>query len=435
MTLLDPGAPLSPAELLRHLFDVAVAAAMPRFILPSRLPSPPAGRTVIIGAGKAAAEMAAALEAHWKGPLSGLVIAPYGPHPSPPRITVLEAAHPVADAAGVAATLALIEQLQDLTADDLVICLLSGGGSALLCAPAPGVTLADKQAVTRTLLRSGATISEINTVRKHLSAVKGGRLADLARPARLVTLAISDVPGDDPSVLASGPTLPDATTRADALKILARHAPEAPESVWAWLADPRSETPKPDAADPPDLRLIATADQALTAAAVVARLHGYAPVLLGGAVEGAAEAVAADHATRVRRILAGDGPVQPPCVILSGGETTVSVRGAGRGGRNTQFLLALALALRSTPGVHALAADTDGVDGSEDNAGALIGPDVLQRARSLALDPRQALAMTDAWSFFQGLGSLVFTGPTGTNVNDFRAILIERQPAPSTEPK
>ncbi|MFC7380031.1 glycerate kinase [Brevundimonas sp. GCM10030266] len=430
----DPGADLSPQGLLRHLFDVAVAAAMPRFVLPSRLPSPPAGRTVVVGAGKAAAEMACALEAHWTAPLSGLVIVPHGPHSSPSRITVLEAAHPVADAAGVAATRALVGQLHDLTADDLVICLLSGGGSALMCAPAPGITLADKQAVTRTLLRSGATISEINTVRKHISAVKGGRLAELARPARLVTLAISDVPGDDPSVLASGPTLPDATTRAEALEILARHALDAPESVQTWLADPRSETPGPDPAHPPDLRLIATADQALAAAAVVARVHGYAPVVLGGDVEGAAEAVAVDHATLVRRILAGEGPVQPPCVILSGGETTVSVRGAGRGGRNTQFLLALALALGGEPGVHALAADTDGVDGSEDNAGARIGPDVLNRARALALAPQQALARTDAWSFFDSVGGLVVTGPTGTNVNDFRAILIEGPPASPTEP-
>lgn len=407
---------------------------MPRFVLPPSLPEPPVGRTVVVGAGKAAAEMACALEAHWRGPLSGLVIVPYGPHPVPTRINVLEAAHPVADAAGVAATTALIERLKGLTADDLVICLLSGGGSALLCAPAPGLTLADKQAVTRALLRSGATISEINTVRKHLSAVKGGRLADLARPARLATLAISDVPGDDPSVLASGPTLPDPTTRAEALAILDRHAPDAPASVRTWLADPRSETPKPNPAHPPDVRLIATADQALAAAALAAQVQGYEPLVLGGAIEGAAETVAAEHATLVRRILAGEGPVRSPCVVLSGGETTVTVRGAGRGGRNTQFLLALALALEGASGVHALAADTDGIDGSEDNAGAWIAPDVLRRAEDLGLDLRAALASTDAWPVFERLGDLVITGPTGTNVNDFRAILIEGTPQHSKEP-
>jgi len=408
---------------------------MPRFVLPPSLPEPPIGRTLVVGAGKAAAEMACALEAHWRGPLSGLVIVPHGPHPVPVRIDVLEAAHPVADAAGVAATTALIERLKGLTADDLVICLLSGGGSALLCAPAPGLTLEDKQAVTRALLRSGATISEINTVRKHLSAVKGGRLADLARPARLATLAISDVPGDDPSVLASGPTLPDPTTRAEALAILDRHAPDAPASVRTWLADPRSETPKPNPAHPADLRLIATADQALAAAALAAQVQGYESLVLGGAIEGAAETIAAKHATLVRRILAGEGPVRPPCVILSGGETTVTVRGAGRGGRNTQFLLALALALEGAPDVHALAADTDGIDGSEDNAGAWIAPDVLRRAEGLGLDLRAALASTDAWSVFERLGGLVIPGPTGTNVNDFRAVLIEESPAvPAKEP-
>lgn len=429
MTLTDPAAPRSTTGLLRHLFDVAVAAAMPRFVLPSHLPEPPAGRTVVIGAGKAAAEMACAFEAHWDGSLSGLVIVPYGSHPSPAHITVREASHPVADAAGVAATMALIGQVEGLTSEDLVVCLLSGGGSALLCAPAPGVTLEDKQAVTRALLRSGATISEINTVRKHLSAVKGGRLANLAHPARLMTLAISDVPGDDPSVLASGPTFPEATTRMDALAILARHVPDAPDGVLTWLADPRSETPKPDPDHPSDVRLIATADQALSAAAVVARVQGYEPLVLGGALEGPAEAVAADHAALVKRILVGEGPVQPPCVILSGGETTVRVRSAGRGGRNTQFLLALALALEGAPGVHALAADTDGIDGSEDNAGAMIAPDTLRRAEALNLDPRQALASTDAWGLFNSLGDLVITGPTGTNVNDFRAILIEETSA------
>lgn len=408
------------------MFDAAVDAASPARCLAAHLPKPPGGRTVVIGAGKAAAAMAQAVEAAWTGPLSGVVITRYGHGAECRRIRVIEAAHPVVDAAGLEATSDVLAQLGNLTSDDLVLCLLSGGGSALLAAPAPGLTLTDKQAVTRALLKSGATIAEINCVRKHLSAVKGGRLARMAAPARVVTLAISDVPGDDPSTLASGPTAPDPTTRHEALAILARRMPDAPPSVLARLRDPEAETPKPDPVHPPDFRLIATPSDALAAAAEVARSAGYAALILGDDLEGDAARVAGDHAEVVRRVLAGEGAVTPPCAILSGGETTVTVCGAGRGGRNAQFLLALALALDGALGVHALAADTDGIDGSEDNAGALIGPNVLSVARDTGVSAVEHLADNDAYGFFEKVGGLVMTGPTLTNVNDFRAILIDR---------
>ena len=429
MSQRPPIPPETVEAVLRRLYEAAVAAALPSNTVSAHLPSPPRGRTVVIGAGKAAASMALAVEAVWNGPLSGLVITRYG-HGAPcRRIEVVEAAHPVVDTAGLAATSALLDRVAHLTEDDLVLCLLSGGGSALLAASAPGVTLEDKQAVARALLKSGATIAEINCVRKHLSAVKGGRLAQRIAPARLVTLAISDVPGDDPSTLASGPTVPDPTTREEALRILDRYIPEAPAAVRARLLDPASETPKPDPAHPPDFRLIATPADAIAAAAAVARAHGYAPLILGSDLEGDAVAVAGDHATIVRQILAGDGPVAPPCVILSGGETTVTVQGRGRGGRNAEFILALAVALDGAPNVHALAADTDGIDGSEDNAGAVIGSDILVRARRLGVSARSRLEDNDAYGFFAAVGGLVTTGPTLTNVNDFRAILIDR---PST---
>ncbi len=421
-----------PAAVLRRLFDAAVQAALPAHVVAAHLPEPPPGRTVVVGAGKAAAAMAGAVESVWRGPLSGLVITPYG-HGAPCRqIEVVEAAHPVPDQAGLAATARLIAQLEGLTADDLVLCLLSGGASALLAAPAPGVTLADKQAVTRALLRSGATIAEINCVRKHLSAVKGGRLARLAAPARVVTLAISDVPDDDPSTIGSGATVPDPTTRQAALGILERDLAEIPDAIRARLLDPASETPKPDPDHPADVRIIASPARAMAAAADLARSLGYEPLVLGSDLEGEASVVAQDHAARIRAILAGDGPVSPPCAILSGGETTVAVRGSGRGGRNGEFLLALAIALNGAPGVHALAADTDGIDGSEDNAGAIIGPDVLDTARRLGLSAPDRLADNDAYGFFAGVGGLVVTGPTRTNVNDFRAILIDR-PGPSSQ--
>jgi glycerate 2-kinase len=423
---------LDPGVVLRRLFDAAVDAARPERVLATHLPQAPRGRTVIVGAGKAAAAMARAVEAVWSGPLSGLVITPYG-HGVPCRhVEVVEAAHPTPDAAGFAATTRLIARLKGLTADDLVLCLLSGGASALLTAPAPGVTFADKQAVTRALLRSGATIAEINGVRKHLSAVKGGRLARLAAPARLVTLAISDVPDDDPSTIGSGPTVPDPTTREAALTHLERHMAEIPDAIRLHLLDSASETPKPDPAYSPDVRIVATPTHAIAAAADLARSLGYEPLVLGSDLEGEASGVAQNHAARVRAILAGDGPVSSPCVLLSGGETTVTVRGTGRGGRNGEFLLALAVALDGAPGVHALAADTDGIDGSGANAGAVIGPDLLERARRAGLSAPERLADNDAWTVFAATGSLVTTGPTRTNVNDFRAILIDR-PVPSPQ--
>lgn len=414
-------------EALQAMFQAAIAAASSDLCLPPHLPAPPKGRTIVVGAGKAAAAMAAAVEAHWEGPLEGLVITRYG-HGAPcERITVVEAGHPVADAAGQAATAAMIALLKDLTADDLVLCLLSGGGSALLTAPAPGLTLADKQAITRELLRSGAAIDEINCVRKHLSAVKGGRLALLAAPARVVTLAISDVPGDDISTIASGPTVPDPTTRQAALAILERWRIAIPEPVRAWLDDPRSETPKtvPDA----KTALIARPRDALDAAARAASERGLTPVILGDAIEGEARSVAADHARRALEIAAGRGEVAPPCVLLSGGETTVTVTGGGRGGRNAEYLLALAVALDGRAGIHALAADTDGVDGSEDNAGAILFPDSLARLSALGLNAAERLADNDGYGAFAALGDLLVTGPTRTNVNDFRAILID---APSS---
>lgn len=423
----DAGAnPADPAAILRRLFHAAVDAALPARVLAPWLPEPPRGRTVVIGAGKAAAAMAQAVESAWTGPLSGLIITPYGHGADCSEIEVVEAAHPVTDAVGLAATSRVLDHLQDLTADDLVLCLLSGGASALLAAPAPGLTLADKQALTVALLRSGATIAEINCVRKHLSAVKGGRLALLAAPARVVTLAISDVPDDAPSTIGSGPTVPDPTTRDQALAILERDVAVIPGAVRIHLHDPAWETPKPDPDAPPDVRIVATPAVALTAAADLARSLGYATHVLGSNLEGEAAAVARDHAALVARIRAGEGPVAAPCVILSGGETTVSVRGSGRGGRNSEFLLALAIALDGAPGVHALAADTDGIDGSGTNAGAVIGPDVLDRARRAGLSARDRLADNDAWTVFAATGGLVITGPTRTNVNDFRAILIDR---------
>ncbi|MBC6982497.1 glycerate kinase [Caulobacter sp. 17J80-11] len=429
MDLLGVEGAAQARHVLGRLYRAAVEAALPRACLAARLPEPPRGRTVVVGAGKAAAAMAQALEAAWPGPLSGLVITRHGHGADCRRIEVVEAAHPVPDEAGLAATDRLVERVSGLGEDDLVLCLLSGGGSALLTRPAPGVPLADKQAVTRALLKSGAPIAEINCVRKHLSAIKGGRLAELAAPARVVTLAVSDVPGDDPSVLASGPTTPDPTTRQDAAAILARYVPHAPASVTAWLADPASETPKPDPQRTPDFRIIASPALAIEAAKRAAEALGYAVLVLGPYLEGEAREVARAHAGVVRDILAGKGPVQAPCVVLSGGETTVTVRGPGRGGRNAEFLLALAVELDGTPGVEALACDTDGIDGSEDNAGAMIGPDVLARAAALGVSAKDRLAANDAHSFFEAVGGLVFTGPTRTNVNDFRAILIERTPA------
>ncbi|HEY3917998.1 MAG TPA: glycerate kinase [Stellaceae bacterium] len=408
-----------PLPFLRRLLDAALDAADPAKTLPRWLPPPPKGRTIVIGAGKAAAKMAQAVEDHWHAPLSGLVVTRYG-HSVPCRhIEVVEAAHPVPNAAGQTGAKRILALVKGLSADDLVICLLSGGASALLALPAPGLTLEDKQAVTRELLRCGATIAEINCVRKHLSAIKGGRLAAAAFPARVATFAISDVPGDDPAVIGSGPTVADPTTFTEARRILTKYALSPPPAVATHLHRALEETPKPG--DPrlaaATYQLITTPRDALDAAAKAARAAGAVPVILGDAIEGEARLVAARHAARAGEARAGT-------VLLSGGETTVTVRGHGRGGRNTEFLLALALALDGAPGIYALAADTDGTDGTEDNAGAFIGPDTLTRARFKGLDPAARLADNDAWSVFYALDDLLVTGPTFTNVNDFRAIVV-----------
>ncbi len=416
----------SPRALLRAMFDAAIAAALPDKTLPAYLPLPPRGRTLVIGCGKAAASMAKAVEDHWPGELSGMVVTRYGYNVPTRHIEVVEAAHPVPDAAGQAAAARMLKMVQGLSADDLVLFLVSGGGSALLSLPAPGLTLADKQAINKALLKSGANITEMNCVRKHLSAVKGGRLAAACAPAQVITLAISDIPGDDPAVIASGPTVADATTFADAIEILAKYRISEPKSIVDHLHAAREETPKPGDARlaRSALHMVATPQMSLEAAAEIAIKAGVTPVILGDAIEGEAREVALVHAGIARQVRRHGQPAGAPCVLLSGGETTVTVRGQGRGGRNAEFLLALAVALGGEPGIHALAGDTDGVDGTEDNAGAVLTPDSLERAAQRNLDAKRMLADNDGYRFFSGLGDLIITGPTLTNVNDFRAILI-----------
>ncbi|MEM1344333.1 MAG: glycerate kinase [Pseudomonadota bacterium] len=417
-----------PTELLRTLFARAVAAADPMAVLAAHLPEPPKGRTVVVGAGKASARMAEALEAAWAGPLGGLVVTRYG-HGRPCRqIEIVEAAHPVPDAAGAAAAARILETVSGLTPDDLVIALISGGGSALMTLPAGAITLAEKQAVNRALLASGADIGEMNVVRKHLSRIKGGRLGAACHPARLVSLMISDVPGDDPATIASGPTVGEGSTPAEALAILARYSIEVPESVAAHLAGPK-DAPTPD--DPRlervENRLIAAPQRSLEAAAEAARAAGITPLILGDSLEGEAREVGVVMAGIARQVLTHGQPLPRPCVLLSGGETTVTLgkseHGRGRGGRNVEFLLGLAIALDGRP-VWAVAGDTDGVDGAEEIAGALVTPDTLARARALGIDPHASLAQNDAHSFFEALSDQIITGPTLTNVNDFRALLI-----------
>ena len=417
---------IDPKLLLRQMFDAAIAAALPDKTLPAYLPKPPKGRTLVIGCGKAAGSMARAVEDHWPGALSGMVVTRYGYNVPTKRIEVVEAAHPVPDEAGRRAAERMLNMVRGLSADDLVLFLVSGGGSALLSLPAPGLTLADKQAINKALLKSGANITEMNCVRKHLSAVKGGRLAAACAPASVITLAISDIPGDDPAVIASGPTVADTTTFADALAILEKYRISEPKAVVDHLRAAKEETPKPG--DPrlgkTQLHMVATPQMSLEAAAQVARKAGVTPVILGDAIEGEAREVAIVHAGIARQVKRHGQPAGMPCVLLSGGETTVTVRGKGRGGRNAEFLLALAVALGGEPGIHALAGDTDGVDGTEDNAGAVVTPDSLANAAGRNLDAKKMLADNDGYSFFSGLGDLVVTGPTLTNVNDFRAILI-----------
>jgi glycerate 2-kinase len=420
--------PSTPESFLKSLLASALAAADPLKVVPPHLPAPPKGRTIVVGAGKAAAAMAKAVEDHWPGPLEGLVVTRYDHGLPCSRIEVVEAAHPVPDAAGRAAAARILQRVQGLTSDDLVLVLISGGGSALLTLPGPGLTLEDKQATVRALLKSGATIGEMNTVRKHLSAIKGGRLGIAAAPARLVTLAISDVPGDHLSVIASGPTVPDTSSFADARAVLAKYDIVPPEPVRRFLAEAREETPKPG--DPrlahASAVLVARPQDSLLAAAKTAESSGVTPLILGDALEGEAREVGQVMAGIAQSVRRHGHPLQPPAVLLSGGETTVTVHGNGRGGRNLEFLLSLGIALDGAEGVYALAADTDGIDGTEDNAGAFLDAQTLDRVRAEGLDPKDRLRDNDAWSVFAAAGSLIRTGPTRTNVNDFRAIFIDR---------
>ena len=414
--------------LLREMFDAAVGAASPAVCVPPHLPAPPKGRTIVVGAGKAAAAMAAAVEAHYPGPVEGLVVTRYGHGAPTSRIEVVEASHPVPDAAGREAAARVLARVQGLSSDDLVLALISGGGSALLALPAEGVTLEEKQIVNKALLKSGATISEMNSVRKHLSAIKGGRLARAAAPARVVALMISDVPGDDLSVIASGPTVPDATTRHDALAVIVKYKIDAPAAVLAHLSSPACETPKPG--DPIFDRvqniLIATPQGSLDAAAEVAKKAGFTPCILGD-LEGESRDVALVHAGIAKQIALHGQPFYPPVAIISGGETTVTVRGKGKGGRDAEFLLALMLALEGFGGISAIACDTDGIDGSEDNAGAIMTPDSFARAQQAGVDLKALFANNDAYTAFEKLNDLIITGPTRTNVNDFRVILVPKR--------
>ncbi len=415
-----------PATLLRSLFEAAVAAADPLKRVPAYLPEPPPGKTLVFGAGKASAAMARAVEDNWPGQLSGLVVTRYDYGMVCERIEIVEAAHPVPDKAGRAAAGRMLEMVRGLGPDDLGLALISGGASALLSLPAPGLSLDDKRDINRLLLRSGATISEMNCVRKHLSAIKGGRLAEAAAPARLVSLLISDVPGDDPGVIGSGPTVADDTTFAEARQVLEKYGIDRPAAVVDHLAAAEDETPKPGDAvfEGSRVEVVALPQASLEAAADAARQHGLTPLILGDAIEGEASDVGRRQAELAIQVRQGGGPVSPPAVLISGGETTVTLSGKGRGGRNSEFVLAMALALDGAAGIHAIACDTDGIDGSEDNAGAMIGPETLSRAATAGLDARASLADNDSYSFFDGLGDLVVTGPTYTNVNDFRAVLV-----------
>jgi glycerate 2-kinase len=408
------------------MFDAAIASAQPAVCIPPYLPEAPRGRLIIVGAGKASAAMAQAVEANWSAPLSGLVVTRYGYAVPCKHIEIAEAAHPVPDAAGLRSAQRILELVANLQPDDLVLCLISGGGSALLPLPAQGLTLDMKQSVSKALLASGASISEMNCVRRHLSAIKGGRLAAACHPARVLTLLISDVPGDRPVDIASGPTVPDPTTCADALSIARRYGIDLPDPVLDLWNSGRGESVKPG--DPRLARAtvttIATPQMALEAAAAVAREAGVAAHILGDAIEGEARDVGKVLAGVALQVAERGQPVNAPCILLSGGETTVTVRGSGRGGRNVEFLLSLAIALEGHPRIHALAGDTDGVDGQEEVAGAHIDPSSLSRAETKGLRPKEMLANNDAHGFFSALGDAVITGPTLTNVNDFRAIYI-----------
>ena len=416
-----------PRRFLETLFTSAVAAADPEKVIAANLPERPKGRTVVVGAGKGAAQMAAAFERHWDGPLSGVVVTRYGYAAPCEKIEVLEASHPLPDENGLLASKRLLTEVSGLTEDDLVVALVCGGGSALLPSPPPGLALEDEIAVNRALLASGAPISAMNAVRKHVSMIKGGRLAAAAYPAKVVSLIVSDIPGDDPALVASGPTLADASTREDALTLIERYSLDLPANVMAWIKSPNSAAPSPDdlrfARN--EVRLIASASVSLEAAATEARAAGIEAIILSDAIEGEARDVGGVHAAIAREVAGRGRPFTKPVVVLSGGETTVTIRCAGKGGRNSEFLLALALGIDGAKGVSALAADTDGIDGSEDNAGAFADDTTIARLVAQRLDAAALLQKNDSWTAFNALGDLFKPGPTGTNVNDFRAILVQ----------
>jgi len=412
--------------LLEQMFHAAVAQAQPALAVAQNLPPRPRGRTVVIGAGKASAQMARAFERAWTGPISGLVVTRYGYAEACERIEIVEAAHPVPDEAGFLAARRIMETVSGLGPDDLVVALISGGGSSLLPAPAPGLTLDDEQAINRSLLASGAPIAVMNLIRNQFSTIKGGRLAARCTPARVATLVVSDVPGDDPALVASGPTIPLAGTRSLARKYVSLYRIDLPPSAQALLAG--EDNPAPLAGDPVlarnTVRTIASAALSLEAAATLARSKGIEAAILSDSIEGEARDVAQVHAAIAKEILSRNRPFARPVVLLSGGETTVTLRGQGRGGRNGEFLLALAIAIDGAEGISALAADTDGIDGSEDNAGAFVDGGTATRLRHAGIDPLAALANNDAYTAFRAIGDLLVTGPTGTNVNDFRAIIV-----------
>lgn len=421
MTIEDPRA------FLTSLFHAAVHAADPLAGIRSHLPKPPKGRTIVIGAGKGSAQMAAALETCWQGPLEGLVVTRYGFSAPCNKIEIIEASHPVPDAAGLVASKRLLELVKGLTEDDLVIALISGGGSALLPAPAGNLTLEDEISVNRALLASGAPISAMNTIRKHLSLIKGGRVAIAAYPAKVVSLVVSDIPGDDPALVASGPTVPGAGTREQALDLIRLYNIDLPASVMAHISTAEADAPAMDDARfaRNEVHLIASAGVSLSAAAEQANKWGIEAAILSDAIEGEAREAAHVHAAIAREIRSHDRPFAKPIVLLSGGETTVTISGKGKGGRNSEFLLSLAIDIDGCDGIHAMAADTDGIDGSEDNAGAFADGGTAARMRQLGVIPTQYLKNNDAWSAFNAVGDLFVPGPTGTNVNDFRAILIQ----------
>ena len=419
---------LAADTIMREMFEAAIASAQPQLCVPPHLPTPDQvrGRLIVIGAGKASAAMARAVEDHWTGPLSGLVVTRYGYKVPCSRIEIVEAAHPVPDAAGLQAAQRMLSLVHGLGPDDVVLCLISGGGSSLLPLPLPGISLEDKQQVNRALLASGATISEMNTVRRHLSAIKGGRLAAACHPARVINLLLSDVPGDRPLDIASGPTVPDPTTCSDALEIVRRYGISLPDHVLNVLTTGAGESVKPSDARLAGLEtlMVAAPQQALQAAAAVASRHGYTPYILGDAIEGEARDVGKVLAAMSLQVAEKGEPFQRPCALLSGGETTVTLRGQGRGGRNVECLLSFSIATQGHPRIHALMGDTDGVDGIEEIAGAMMGPNTLNRAFEFGLSPRARLDANDGHGFFQTLGNSVVTGPTLTNVNDFRVVLI-----------